>query len=443
MRYKVQIGFAAAALLVVLTIIVFTQERSQSSTLPPPSHSPAITVEPELASVPETEPEPTSVHVRGTLKHGETLASLLGQHGISAKIIHAVNQAGKKIFNFKQMRAGNSYSILISSDGTLENYEYTVDGYNKVLVSRDSEHPGSFVSENVPIVYEIHYSTIRGTIEDNLVRSLKDTLEPDRLAIDLSEIFAWDIDFGTDLRKGDSYEILIEERWLEGSFKKYGRILVAHFKNNNQEYQAHYFSGDDEVAGYYDEKGRPLRRGFLSSPLRYKYISSRFSRSRLHPVLKIRRPHLGVDYAAPTGTPVQAASDGTVRFAAKKKGGFGKLIILSHPTGHETYYAHLSGYAKGVRKNAKVTQGQIIGYVGSTGLSTGPHLDYRVKFRGRFVDPLKLKSIRPDPLSDDLIAMFKTEMQSLEALFHAARYAVLKNDLKDNSSVKSPHKHSS
>ncbi len=439
MRYKVQTGFAAIALLAVLAAVVLVQDRTKS---PPLSAAVAPVVEAEAVSEPAPEPEPADVHVRGILKQGETLASLLGQYGISAKTVHAVNLASKKIFNFKQMRAGNPYAILISSEGTLENYEYTIDGFNKIFISRDAENPAEFVSENIPIVYDIQYSIITGTVEDNLVNSLSDTLEPDRLAIDLSEIFAWDIDFGTDLRKGDSFEILIEERWLEGTFKKYGRILVAHFKNSGQLYQAHYFSGDKEASGYYDEKGRPLRRGFLSSPLRYKYISSRFSRSRLHPILKIRRPHLGVDYAAPTGTPVQAASDGTVRFAGKK-GGFGKLIILGHPTGHETYYAHLSGYAKGVSRSVKVTQGQIIGYVGSTGLSTGPHLDYRVKLRGRFLDPLKLKSIRPDPLSNDLLAMFKNEMQSLEALFHAARYAVLKDDLKNHSSVKSPQKHSS
>lgn len=439
MRYKVQIGFAATALLAVLAVVVFVQDRTQP---PLPSSIVAPVVKTEAVPEPTPEPEPAGVHVRGVLKRGETLASLLGQYGISAKTVHAVNRVGKKVFNFKQMRAGNPYAILISSEGTLENYEYTIDGFNKILISRDAESPAGFVSENVPIVYDIQYSIITGTVEDNLVNSLHDTLEPDRLAIDLSEIFAWDIDFGTDLRKGDSFEILIEERWLDGVFKKYGRILVAHFKNSGQLYQAHYFSGDKEASGYYDEKGRPLRRGFLSSPLRYKYISSRFSRSRLHPILKTRRPHLGVDYAAPTGTPVQAASDGTVRFAGRK-GGFGKLIILGHPTGHETYYAHLSGFAKNVNRNAKVTQGEIIGYVGSTGLSTGPHLDYRVKFRGRFLDPLKLKSIRPDPLSNDLLAMFKSEMQSLEALFHAARYAVLKDDLKNDSSVKSPQKHSS
>ncbi len=437
MRYKVQTGFAAIALLAVLAAVVFVQDRTQ--TAPSLQSSPAIAPlaaeaaavqEPVMAAEPE---EPSSIHVQGILKRGETLASLLSRYGISAKTVHAVNLAGKKVFNFKQMRAGNPYSIIISPEGELENYEYTIDGFNKVLISRNAEDPIGFISENVPIVYDIHYSIITGTVEDNLVNSLSDTLEPDRLAIDLSEIFAWDIDFGTDLRKGDSYEILIEERWLDGELKRYGRILVAHFKNNGQLYQAHYFSGNKEASGYYDEKGRPLRRGFLSSPLRYKYISSRFSKSRLHPILKTRRPHLGVDYAAPTGTPVQAASDGTVRFAGRK-GGFGKLIILKHPTGHETYYAHLSGFAKDISKDSKVTQGQIIGYVGSTGLSTGSHLDYRVKFRGRFLDPLKLKSIRPDPLSDDLLAMFKSEMQSLEALFHAARYAVLKGDLKDNSS---------
>jgi len=377
------------------------------------------------------------LRVQGTLQKGETLASLFASHNLSAQVVDKVNRSARRVFSFRRMRAGNPYSLHILENGSLENFEYTIDDMSKVLVYRDPESPHGFVAENIPIVYTIEQAVIRGTIEDNLVNSLSDTVEPDRLAIDLSEIFAWDLDFTTDLRKGATYEMLVEERWLDGSFSRYGRILVAHFTNNGEEYHGYYFDGSPENRGYYDIEGRPLRRGFLSSPLRYKYISSRFSHGRLHPILKIRRPHLGVDYAAPPGTPVSAASSGVVRFAGRK-GGFGKLIILKHPTGHETYYGHLSRFGKGVRSGAPVAQGDVIGYVGSTGLSTGPHLDYRVKLNGYFIDPLKLKTIRLDPLSGEMLASFTNSAKDLSLRLQEARYAFLKTDQTQQSAAVGP-----
>lgn len=439
---KTKTGFASTTLIMLLMAMAFIQGLRHASNGPTTAlkvEAPAWEAPPAAPENPE--PEPEDIRINGVLKRGETLASILGRQGFSSKVVHAVSRSARNNFRFKYMRAGNPYSMLISADGALENIEYTIDDFSKILVYRDPEQPLGFGSERIPIVYDIQHSIIKGEIEHNLVLSLADTLEPSRLAIDMSEIFAWDIDFTADLRKGDSFELLIEERWQDNEFRKYGRIIAAHFRNNGEELQAYYFDGDKKNSGYYDEKGRPLRRGFLSSPLRYKYISSRFSRSRLHPILRIRRPHLGVDYAAPTGTPVQAASDGTVKFAGRK-GGFGKLIILRHPTGHETYYGHLSRYGKGIRSGREVTQGQVIGFVGSTGLSTGPHLDYRVKKRDRFVDPLRLKSPRPEPLSGDLLTRFNERKSELDLLFRESRYSVLKDDLKEVRTTGPPERHS-
>jgi len=432
---KTNTGYASTTLILLLMAMAFIQGLRHAS------NRPSIDLEAELPAAVSEKAEPADFRIQGVIKRGETLASILGNRGFSPKVVYAVNRSARKNFMFKEIRAGNPYSMLISADGTLENIEYTIDDFSKILVYRDPEQPLGFGSERIPIVYDIQHSIIKGEIEENLVLSLADTLEPSRLAIDLSEIFAWDIDFSADLRKGDSFEILLEERWQDDSFIKYGRILAAHFRSNGNEYNAYYFDDDKKQAGYYDEKGRPLRRGFLSSPLRYKYISSRFSRGRLHPILRIRRPHLGVDYAAPTGTPVQAASDGIVKFAGRK-GGFGKLVILKHPTGHETSYGHLSRYGKGVRRGRSVTQGQVIGYVGSTGLSTGPHLDYRVKKRGRFVDPLKLKSPRPEPLSGDLLTRYNVRKSKLDTLFRESRYAVLKDDLEGVQAAGMQERHS-
>ena len=435
MRNKAQTGLAASGVLVVVILAslfgrAITPHDVAVPELPPSAPAPAIEERAEGSGAADS-------RIQGTLQKGETLASLFSRNGLSAQVVDQVSKSSRKVFNFRRMRAGNEYAMHLLEDGSLENFEYTIDALSKVLVYSDPESPHGFVAENIPIVYNIEYAVIRGTIEDNLVNSLSDTMEPDRLAIDLSEIFAWDLDFTTDLRKGASYEMLVEERWLDGSFSSYGQILVAHFANNGEEYHGYYFDGDPQTRGYYDMEGRPLRRGFLSSPLRYKYISSRFSHSRLHPVLKIRRPHLGVDYAAPAGTPVSAASSGVVRFAGRK-GGFGKLIILKHPTGHETYYGHLSRFGKGVRSGAATAQGDVIGYVGSTGLSTGPHLDYRVKLNGYFVDPLKLKTIRLDPLSGETLASFKASAEDLSMKLRESRYAFLRTDQNQQSAAVGP-----
>jgi len=185
------------------------------------------------------------------------------------------------------------------------------------------------------------------------------------LALQLSDIFAWDIDFTTDIRNSDSFKVIAEGLYLNGEFKKYGDILSAEFTNNGETYRAYRFELNGKI-DYYDAEGKSMRRAFLKAPLSYRRISSGFSRSRFHPILRIYRPSHGVDFAAPTGTPVSVVGDGTVNFAGYK-GGYGNIVIIRHPNGWKTYYAHLSRFGKGIRKAVKIKQGQIIGYVGSTG----------------------------------------------------------------------------
>ncbi|MBI5142968.1 MAG: M23 family metallopeptidase [Nitrospirae bacterium] len=360
--------------------------------------------------------------VEGVLRQGETFGVLLSRHGIPSTVVQAVNEAAGKMLNLRSLRAGNPYSIVLSRDGLLDKFEYTADEFKKIFIYRDPKNPDRFISEKVPIPYEVKRSVVRGTIESHLVGSLSHTPEPNRLAIELSEIFAWDIDFTTDLKRGDTYEMYVEERWSGGEFKRYGKILAAKFVNNGTTFTAWHFDDGNGTAGYYDDNGRPLKRGFLISPLRFKYISSRFSASRMHPILKTPRPHLGVDYAAPEGTPVSAASDATVHFAGVR-GGFGNLVILSHPSGYETYYGHLAHFADGIRSGTRVSQGQVIGYVGSTGMSTGPHLDYRVSQRGRFVNPLKLKAMKAEPITGETLAVFKKQSGKLASEFRQTALA--------------------
>jgi murein DD-endopeptidase MepM/ murein hydrolase activator NlpD len=239
-----------------------------------------------------------------------------------------------------------------------------------------------------------------GVIRDNLVSAIDDL----QLALDLTDIFAWDIDFTTDLRKGDTFRLMVEELWLGGAFKRYGKIVSAEFVNDRRSYHAYRFELDGE-ADYYDRGGKSLRRAFLKAPLSYRRISARYTKRRYHPVLKTYRPHLGIDYAAPRGTPVSSVGDGTVVLAAYR-GANGRQVVIKHPGGYKTYYGHLSRIKKGIRKGKKIRQGQVIGYVGNTGRATGPHLDYRVKLKGRFVNPLKLKLPRGRTITGPLRADF-------------------------------------
>jgi murein DD-endopeptidase MepM/ murein hydrolase activator NlpD len=261
---------------------------------------------------------------------------------------------------------------------------------------------------------------MKGAIDDNLISAVGDSPEHLRLAFRLAEIFESEIDFVTELRDGDQFMMLVEELWLHGVFKGYGNILVAEFMNDGRSFDAYRFLIDDR-ANYFDKGGQSLKKALLRAPLRFRYISSRFSHRRKHPILKIYRPHLGIDYAAPTGTPVSAAGSGWVKHAGWK-GQYGKCIIIRHPNGYETYYGHLSKIKKGIRKGGKVTQGEIIGYVGSTGLSTGPHLDYRVKRFERFINPLKIDIPRNIPVPENMMVAYREYVAGLNR-----KIAVLEN----------------
>jgi murein DD-endopeptidase MepM/ murein hydrolase activator NlpD len=235
--------------------------------------------------------------------------------------------------------------------------------------------------------YETRVENVSAAIDASLFSSVLDIGERDQLAMEIAEIFGSDIDFYTDIQKGDSFRVLIEKKYLNGQFSKYGPILAASFSNKDKVFTGFRFEDENGKPAYYAPDGRSLKRSFLKSPLKFGRITSRFSRARMHPILKILRPHLGVDYAAPTGTPVQAVGAGRVT-SAGYSGGSGRMIRLSHTGGYESMYLHLSRIA--VKPGAHVNQGQVIGYVGSTGMSTGSHLDFRVRRNGKAINPLKV-----------------------------------------------------
>lgn len=339
-----------------------------------------------------------------TIQRGTTLSDILFTYDFSSADIHKLRQDVKPVYDLAKIRAGNKFRVFTSEDGKVQSLEYNIDNGKYLTIQKDQD---TYKAEIKEFEYELKLKMIWGKIEDNLIFAIRDQEEGANLAISLAEIFAWDIDFYVDIRKGDSFKVLFEKKYLDGVFVGYRNVIAAEFFNLGKTFQAfRYTYSDTEESDYFDFEGNSLRKEFLKSPVRFTRISSRFSFSRLHPIRKVYRPHMGVDYAAPPGTPVQATADGTVTFAGWN-GASGRMVRIKHKKGYETMYLHLSGFATGIRKGKQVKGGQPIGKVGSSGESTGPHLDYRIKHRGKYINPL---SAIFDPV-DPLRVEFKEDFQ--------------------------------
>jgi murein DD-endopeptidase MepM/ murein hydrolase activator NlpD len=346
--------------------------------------------------------------VHGVVGRNDTLASALDGVLSPARLQQLV-EAARPIHDLARISIGSPFGASLEPDGLLHAFTYGIDDLRTLRVVRRGEE---LQAELITRDYETRTVVVVGAIEQSLFQAIEQQGEDDQLALDLADIFAWDVDFNTEIRTGDCFRVAVEKRYLDGEFVRYGRILAAEFVRGDRVLRALSHEGASGP-GYYDPAGRPLRKEFLRSPLRFTRISSRFSRSRLHPILQVRRPHLGVDYAAPTGTPVGAAADGVVAFSGWL-GAYGRAIRLRHANGYETLYGHLSRVD--VRRGQRVAQGQRIGAVGRTGLATGPHLDYRMMRNGRFVDPLRTQSPPAAPLPLHERPAFAAERVGLLAL---------------------------
>jgi murein DD-endopeptidase MepM/ murein hydrolase activator NlpD len=253
---------------------------------------------------------------------------------------------------------------------------------------------------------------VRGTIESSLFEAVTSTGESEVLAMNLADIFAWDIDFILDIRQGDSFQALVEKRYREGQPAGYGRILAAEFTNQGTTFQAFLYQDGDRRADYYDSEGQSLRKAFLKAPLSFSRISSGFTTRRFHPITKTWKAHPAIDYAAPTGTPIKSVGDGVII----KKGytsGNGNYIKIRHNSSYETMYLHMKGFAKNISQGKRVAQGQTIGYVGSTGLATGPHLCFRMFKNGSPVNPARVKAAAAQPIDKANRANFKIQTEAL------------------------------
>jgi murein DD-endopeptidase MepM/ murein hydrolase activator NlpD len=350
-----------------------------------------------------------------TVQNGETLGKMLSKLGATKKQINSINLLSSEEFDVRTIRAGKTYYALYQTDEsgnrTLEYYIYRPTIQEAVVLHlKDSIHVERQIKE---ITY--HDRSAQVVIESSLWNAMTNNDLPVELALELSEIYAWTIDF-FGLQKGDSIRVYYDEKYVDDISIGIGRIYAAHFYHAKKWQEAYWYE-DKDTHNYFDKEGNSLRKAFLKAPLNYKRISSGFTHKRLHPVYKVYRPHTGVDYAAPTGTPVVSIGDGKV-IMKEYKGGGGNTIKIKHNATYTTGYLHLSKYAKGLKVGQYVKQGEVIGYVGSTGASTGPHLDFRVWKNGTPIDPLKMDSPPAEPIPaakkdsfNSIVAEYKNKLK--------------------------------
>lgn len=344
---------------------------------------------------------PETETIEAMVPRHATLDSLLRAHHFTPELVDAVVSSATAVFDPRHLRADRPYKLVRSLDGWLREFVYEIDADRFLrIVSPDRSRPQVLDARVIPFEKDTVVAAIRGQIDaarPSLIAALEDTGEKLQLAIALAEIFSGQIDFDRELQPGDGFDVLFEKSTrATGEFAGYGAILGATFVADGKEYRAiRWIDPATGKAAYYDADGRSLRRFFLMSPLKFEpRVTSHFSRSRLHPVHRDRRPHLGVDYGAPHGAPVVAVASGTV-VSAGWAGGGGNQVRLRHAGGFETYYLHLSSFARGIRAGARVDQGDVIGRVGSTGTATGAHLDFRLRKAGTFVDPVRERRRQP------------------------------------------------
>ena len=353
--------------------------------------------------------------VSDRVARGATLASLLREHAIAETEIHTLVARAASVFDLRKVRAGQPYKLAQAIDGAVRRFEYEIDLDRTLRLERiKGNNPDvDFEVEIAPIEKEARTAIVRGGIDEgasSLFAAMDRAGESVELTLKLADVFSSEVDFNSEVQPGDRFELLVDKLYrtddADEAFAGYGPVVAAEFVNDGRRLRAFHFTPDGGSAGYFSEDGRSLRRFFLRSPLKFDpVVTSGFSRSRRHPVLHVQRAHLGVDYRAPTGAPVIAVSNGVV-VSAGWSGGSGRMVHLRHANGYETQYLHLSSIA--VRRGARVAQGDLIGRVGSSGLATGPHLDYRVRKNGSYLNPVVAHRAMPpgDPIPDDQMPAF-------------------------------------
>ena len=326
---------------------------------------------------------------------GQNFTAALEKFGLSAQEAARASAAAQQAFNLRHLRAGSSITVGRSVEGRLREIDYQIDADRMLKIVPE---PGGFTARITEIPSKAEIAAVTGRVDDSLFNAVEDAGESPELALRLAQIFGYDLDFYTDPRQGDMFRIVLEKKkYLDGHTAGYGKIFAAEYENAGKKYQALLFRDPAGRPGYYAADGKSLQKAFLRSPLKFGApVTSHFSRSRFHPILKIYRPHMGTDYGAPVGTPVQTIGSGRVIFAGRR-GGEGNMVEIAHSNGYDTMYLHLSRMF--VHAGEHVEIGKTIGLVGSTGLATGPHLDFRILQRGQYKNFEKLGLPPSDPVS--------------------------------------------
>jgi len=358
--------------------------------------------EPPIAATTEPETQQTVV-----VESGNTLSSIFSKVGLSNAALMSILEQAPKAKRFTNLKIGQKLTFDFNADGSLKELSSDVSALTSIHITHaEEQNTYSFSEQTKQTSTENQFAS--GTITQTLLGATKEAGLPYKLTLDLANIFGYDIDFAQDLRKGDSFGVVYEQKKIGDKVVSSGNILAAKFTNKGKTYTAVRYTNKQGYTSYYDANGSSTLKAFIRTPVDFSRISSRFSLGRKHPVLNTIRAHKGVDYAAPRGTPVKATGDGKV-IVAGARGGYGNTVIIQHGNKYRTIYAHLRGFAKGVRSGSHVKQGQVIAYVGTTGLSTGPHLHYEFQVNGVHVDPLSHTLPAADPIPKSELALFKQQ----------------------------------
>jgi len=382
--------------------------------------------------VPDAGAAPASMEVRvfteGALRRGETLARALASQGVSADLVHEIAISMRPVFDFRYARAGDRYRLARDEHGRVVEFDYVRSEFERYALRRVAD---ALVAERFEPEVQVERARLAGVVTTSLYDAIQALGESGDLSHDFAEIFAWDVDFSRSVHPGDEFHILYERRYLRGDDgrERYvgpGRILAARYASRSADHAAVYYEQGPGRAGYYRPDGSAVQRQFLQAPLTYRRITSTYSTGRLHPILGRRRPHLGIDYAAAVGTPVWAVGDGRVMFRGWL-GGLGKAVKIRHDNGFESWYGHLSRYPN-LALGQKVRQKQVIGYVGSTGLSTGPHLHFVLKKSGRHVNPSQLRMAAAEPIPRQQMGQFSAARDELLHALDPSALRVVTNE---------------
>ena len=358
----------------------------------------------------------------GKVRNGQFFSTLLTSLGLSASESYNLTQACAPVFDVRTLRVGNAYKAYYGLDESLQYLVYERDRASRLIFK--CQPPYHTWEYEKPVSVESRYADV--TIENSLWVDMTNAGVSPNLILSLSDIYAWTVDF-FGLQKGDRFRVLYEEKMCDGQVIAVDTVRYAIFTHNKVDYPAIMYNQKDGGNIYWNEKGESMRKAFLKAPLKYSRISSGFSHARRHPVTRKVQPHYGVDYAAPTGTPVMTIGDGVVT-SVKYEGAGGNTVRIKHNSVYSTAYLHLSKYAKGLKVGQRVRQGEVIGYVGSTGRSTGPHLDFRVWKNGSPVNPLKMDSPPAEPLKGDNKTAFDSMTENYKAQIDTIQaYEVVKS----------------